>query len=132
MEGAPFKRGETLKEDCNKCSNIPGCFLGGTLGAVMRNIEKRKCMETLHTTDWPCSAYEKPTPMGWSTKKTLALLFHDSLKNAGPSVALVTRQGPEFHIYGVAKIERVRMPVPNSIKSPRDEEQPGPRTELSV
>ena len=94
----------------------------------MRNVEKRKRMKTSHTTDWPCSAYEKPTPMGWSTKKTLALLFHDFLKNVGPSVALATRQGPRFQIYAFAEIERVRKPVPNSMKSPRDEEQPGPKS----
>lgn len=70
--------------------------------------------------------------MGWSTKKTLALLFHDFSKNVGPSVALVTRQGPKFQIYAVAKIEKIRIPVPSSIKSPRDEEQPGPKVELSV
>jgi hypothetical protein len=93
---------------------------------------KAKGMKTSHTTDWPCSAYEKPTPMGWSTKKTLALLFHDFLKNVGSSVALVIRQGPKFQIYAVAKIERIRMPVPSSIKSPRDEEQPGPKIKLSV
>jgi hypothetical protein len=89
-------------------------------------------MKTSHTTDWPCSAYEKPTPMGWSTKKTLALLFHDCLKNVGLSVALVTRQGPKFQIYAVAKIKGIRMSVPNSMKSPRDEEQPGPKIGLSV
>ena len=70
--------------------------------------------------------------MGWSTKKTLALLFHDCLKNAGLSVALVTRQGPKFQIYAIAKIKRIRMPVPNSMRSPRDEEQPGPKIKLSV
>lgn len=99
---------------------------------MIRNIENRKCMKTSHTTDWPCSAYEKPTPMGWSTKKTLALLFHDFLKNVGSSVALVTRQGPKFQKYAVAKIERIRMPIPNSMRSPRDEEQPGPKIGLSV
>ena len=47
--------------------------------------------------------------MGWSTKKTLALLFHAFLKNVGPSVALVTRQGPKFQIYMVADIVRIHM-----------------------
>lgn len=70
--------------------------------------------------------------MGWSTKKTLALLFHDFLKNVGMSVALVTRQGPKFQIYAIAKIKRIRMGVPNSMRSPRDEEQPGPKIKVSV
>jgi hypothetical protein len=39
MEGAPFKRGKILKEDCNERSNIPGCFLGGTLNC---GKERRK------------------------------------------------------------------------------------------
>jgi hypothetical protein len=30
------------------------------------------------TVSSPCSAYEKPTPTGWSMKKILALEFHDS------------------------------------------------------
>jgi hypothetical protein len=45
------------------------------------------------TTASPYSAYENPTPMGWSMKNTLAFVFHDSGLNVGPWVSLIL-QGP--------------------------------------
>jgi hypothetical protein len=70
--------------------------------------------------------------MGWSTKKTLALLFHDSLKNVGLSAGLVTRHGPKFMVHIVVIVKKVRMSVPNSMKSPREDEQPGPEIGSSM
>ena len=50
-------------------------------------------MALIRTTSSPKSAYENPTPTGWSMKKTFAWSFHE-YSNRSVVFVLVTLHGP--------------------------------------
>lgn len=83
-----------------------------------------ECLNEGLTTSSPYSAYEKPTPMGWSTKKMFAFVFHECAKGLVPLASEILH-GPDDVVRGVF-IENQDVDLPNSMKRPREEEHPGP------
>lgn len=85
MEGTSFELREMFEEYRNErryiLSGVLRCWLHST---GRRQILTAQSTVFLLTTVSPNSAYEKPVPIGWSIKKTLAFEVHDSEWNVVP------------------------------------------------
>ncbi|KAF8713869.1 hypothetical protein AX14_012913 [Amanita brunnescens Koide BX004] len=74
VESPPFKRVEMFEKDANECSDVLCYFFHSALDPIITTRTKRDGNQL--TTLSLCSAYENPTPAGWSTKNTFANSFH--------------------------------------------------------
>lgn len=106
MESPTFELGKMLEENTNEASHILGSFFRCSLNTFKTSNMRSRCHIAL-TTASPYSAYENPTPIGWSTKKMFAFVFHDSGWTT-VELSSLTLQGP------------------SSMNKPIDDEQPGP------
>ena len=109
MECAAFKLAKMFKENGNERCYIFRCLFCCALSNIRSLVSNYNQWTTIQvlTTYSPYSAYENPTPIGWSMKKTLAFSFQEY----GLKVELsgfVTRHGP------------------SSMNNPIEDEHPGP------
>jgi hypothetical protein len=93
MERPTFELVEMLKEHGNECSNIFRALFSRPLRKGGQKSARRTGAAQLPTTCSPKSAYDQPTPTGWSMKNMLALEFQDSGWYF-VVLASTTRQGP--------------------------------------
>jgi hypothetical protein len=76
VERPSFELAKIFEEDGNESSDVFGRLFCRTLRPCGNDTFRER--ERENTTVSPCSAYENPTPIGWSTKKMFALEFQDS------------------------------------------------------
>ena len=79
MEASALEFLEMLEENCHKRSDVLGAVFGSALhmSQRLRGIPASELRHFKLTTVSPYSAYEKPTPIGWSMKKMLEYSFQE-------------------------------------------------------
>ena len=93
MQRPSLELGKMFKEDRHERRNVvPGVF-GSSLPILKVNRTMTWHKRSRRTTVSPYSAYENPTPTGWSTKKIFALSFQP-YGLGSVLFGLVTLQGP--------------------------------------
>ena len=72
MESPPLELGEVLEEDRHERRDVVSSILGRTLQMYLVKKGSDVTEGSSRTMVSPYSAYENPTPTGWSTKKMFA------------------------------------------------------------